>query len=172
MRRLSGHRRACWLSTSKDSPRRRWPTCFTTSRSRSAWSTRPASPPDPRQLLRASRRAWWRSRMDSMRLMTVFFSSSSSWLSASRWRRSWSSARPRSSSLNTRASVLTERPTARARRTSRCFLGQPFQGQRFKNYVEIDATGLNVTKGRDGVYVIPGEAPLDITRRLISWGAN
>jgi hypothetical protein len=48
----------------------------------------------------------------------------------------------------------------------------PFQGQRFKNYVEIDVTGLTVIKGRDGVYVIPGESPLDITRRLISWGAN
>lgn len=38
-----------------------------------------------------------------MRLMTVVFSSSSSWLSASRWRRSWSSAGPRSSHAQVQA---------------------------------------------------------------------
>src|SRR3954462_10976660 len=51
--------------------------------------------------------------MDSMRLTTVAFSSSSSWLSASRWRRSWSSAGPRASSLNTREMLLTESPASR-----------------------------------------------------------
>ncbi|WP_253864971.1 HYD1 signature containing ADP-ribosyltransferase family protein [Prauserella halophila] len=55
---------------------------------------------------------------------------------------------------------------------SRCFLGQPFQGRQFENYVEIDVRGLNVIKGRDGVYVIPGELPLDISRRLTSSGTN
>jgi len=55
---------------------------------------------------------------------------------------------------------------------SRCFLGQPFQGQRFKNYVEIDVSGLNVVKGREGVFVIPNEGPLDLTGRIVGSGAN
>ena len=40
---------------------------------------------------------------------------------------------------------------------SRCFIGQLFQGQRFTNFVEIDVTGLNVVKGRNGVFVVPNE---------------
>lgn len=55
---------------------------------------------------------------------------------------------------------------------SRCFLGQPFQGQRFTNFVEIDVTGLNVVSGRPGVFVVPGEGPLDISSRIESWGLN
>ncbi len=55
---------------------------------------------------------------------------------------------------------------------SRCFLGQPFQGQRFTNYVEINADGLNVTQGRPNVFVVPGEYPLDLTNRIMSFGAN
>ncbi|MFC4627051.1 HYD1 signature containing ADP-ribosyltransferase family protein [Promicromonospora alba] len=55
---------------------------------------------------------------------------------------------------------------------SRCFIGQPFQGQRFKNYVEIDTTGLEVTKGRDNVFVVPGDQALDIAGRILGWGQN
>lgn len=55
---------------------------------------------------------------------------------------------------------------------SRCFLGQPFQGSRFTNYVEIDVTGLDVIKGRPGVFVNPSETPLDLTGRIVSWGRN
>lgn len=55
---------------------------------------------------------------------------------------------------------------------SRCFLGQPFQGQRFTNYVEINVEGLNVIQGRSGVFVIPGGTPLDINRRIVGFGAN
>jgi len=55
---------------------------------------------------------------------------------------------------------------------SRYFIGQPFQGNKFKNYVEIDVTGLNVTKGRDGVFVLPNNKPLDLTNRILSSGAN
>ena len=55
---------------------------------------------------------------------------------------------------------------------SRCFIGQPFQGKKFKNFVEVDVTGLNVVKGRDGVFVVPNNKPLDITNRVISSGAN
>ncbi len=55
---------------------------------------------------------------------------------------------------------------------SRCFLGQPFQGQRFTHYVEIDVSDLTVIKGRDGVFVVPNEGPLSILDRLISAGTN
>ena len=41
---------------------------------------------------------------------------------------------------------------------------------KFTNYVEIDVTGLNVVKGRDGVYVIPNEEPLSIAGRVVSFG--
>jgi hypothetical protein len=44
---------------------------------------------------------------------------------------------------------------------SREFLGMPFQGSRFTNFVEIDVRGLNVVQGRAGVFVVPNEVPLD-----------
>jgi RHS repeat-associated protein len=55
---------------------------------------------------------------------------------------------------------------------SRCFLGQPFQGQRFTNYVEIDTAGLNVVRGRNGVFVVPNEAPLNLGGRILVSGVN
>ena len=41
---------------------------------------------------------------------------------------------------------------------------------KYTSYVEIDVTGLNVVKGRDGVYVIPNEQPLDLSNRILSTG--
>ena len=41
---------------------------------------------------------------------------------------------------------------------------------KYTHYVEIDVTGLNVIKGRDGVFVIPNEEPLDLTGRIVSFG--
>jgi RHS repeat-associated protein len=55
---------------------------------------------------------------------------------------------------------------------SRCFIGQPFQGSRFTHYVEINVGGLNVVQGRPGVFVVPGDTPLDLTGRIVSWGTN
>lgn len=55
---------------------------------------------------------------------------------------------------------------------SREFLNIPFQGKKFKNYVEIDVTDLPVKKGRDGVFVVPNETPLDLTGRIINSGSN
>lgn len=55
---------------------------------------------------------------------------------------------------------------------SKCFIRQPFQGSKFKNYVEIDFTGLNVTKGRHGVFVLPNNKPLHLTNRIVSSRAN
>ena len=37
-------------------------------------------------------------------------------------------------------------------------------------YIEIDVSDLNVIQGREGVYVIPNEGPLDLTGRIISSG--
>ena len=41
---------------------------------------------------------------------------------------------------------------------------------KYTNYVEIDVTGLNVTKGREGVYVILNDSVLDLTDRIVSYG--
>src|SRR5437899_1863960 len=50
---------------------------------------------------------------------------------------------------------------------SRALLGQPFQGQRFTHFLEIDVTGLVVVQGRGSVLVIPNDAPLDLTGRIV-----
>lgn len=55
---------------------------------------------------------------------------------------------------------------------SKAFLNMPYAGKKFKNYVEIDVTDLNVVKGRDGVYVVPNEAPLDLSGKIMSTGSN
>lgn len=55
---------------------------------------------------------------------------------------------------------------------SRCFLNQPFQGNRFTNYVEINVDGLQVVQGRANVFVVPGTEPLDLTGRIVSFGVN
>ena len=41
---------------------------------------------------------------------------------------------------------------------------------KYTRYVEIDVRGLNVVKGREGVYVIPNEKPLDLTGRILRIG--
>src|SRR5262245_57697177 len=50
------------------------------------------------------------------------------------------------------------------------FLGIPFQGRRFTHYVEIDVSGLPVIQGRQGVFVVPNDVPLDVPGRIISRG--
>ncbi len=52
------------------------------------------------------------------------------------------------------------------------FLRTPWGGKRFTNYLEIDVRGLNIIKGRDGVYAIPNEGPLDISNRIINYGKS
>lgn len=49
-------------------------------------------------------------------------------------------------------------------------LNVPWAGKKFTNYIEIDVNGLNMIKGRDGVYLIPNEGPLVITNRIINYG--
>ena len=55
---------------------------------------------------------------------------------------------------------------------SQVFLGMPFQGQRFTNYVGIDVKGLLVVMGRPNVYVVPSTKPLDLTGRVTGFGRN
>jgi hypothetical protein len=62
--------------------------------------------------------------------------------------------------------------TMTSNQLSRAFLGAPFWGSRFTNFVEIDVSGLNVIEGRAGVYLIPNEGPLDLTGRIVSSGGN
>ncbi|MCM1567226.1 MAG: S8 family serine peptidase [Dehalobacter sp.] len=53
---------------------------------------------------------------------------------------------------------------------SNTFYGFPFRSDRVTHFVEVDVTGLNVVKGREGVFVIPNENPLDLTNRIINSG--
>ena len=55
---------------------------------------------------------------------------------------------------------------------SREFIGIPFQGRNFKNYIKIDVTGLPLKKGRDGVFVVPNNTPLNLKNRIIDTGSN
>ncbi len=41
---------------------------------------------------------------------------------------------------------------------------------KYTNYVEIDVSGLNLINGREGIFVIPNELPLDLTGRIVSSG--
>ncbi|MGV9323773.1 HYD1 signature containing ADP-ribosyltransferase family protein [Streptosporangium sandarakinum] len=52
------------------------------------------------------------------------------------------------------------------------FVRAPSASRRFTHYVEIDVTGLEVIRGRKYVFVIPGREALDLTGRIVSWGAN
>jgi hypothetical protein len=62
--------------------------------------------------------------------------------------------------------------TRTASSLSREFLGMPFQGKRFTNYVEIDVRGLDVVQGRQSVFVVPNEKPLDLINRILTSGKN
>ncbi|WP_353057188.1 MULTISPECIES: HYD1 signature containing ADP-ribosyltransferase family protein [Paenibacillus] len=46
----------------------------------------------------------------------------------------------------------------------------PYQGKKYSKYIALDVTGLNVTKGRDSVYVINTSVPLNITGRIMGFG--
>jgi hypothetical protein len=55
---------------------------------------------------------------------------------------------------------------------SQRFVGIPFLKNKFAYYVEINTRGLNVVKGRDGVFVIPGDKSLNLSGRIVSFGRN
>lgn len=41
---------------------------------------------------------------------------------------------------------------------------------KYTHYVEIDITDLEVVKGREGIFVIPNDSPLDLIGRIVSTG--
>lgn len=47
-----------------------------------------------------------------------------------------------------------------------------FPAAKFSNYVYIDVSGLEVTNGRDHVYVVPNQVPLNIAGRVYAVGRN
>ncbi|MHC2467100.1 HYD1 signature containing ADP-ribosyltransferase family protein [Bradyrhizobium embrapense] len=53
---------------------------------------------------------------------------------------------------------------------SKALVNNHHQAEKFTHYLEINPAGLNVIKGRSGVYVIPNEGPLDLNNRIISSG--
>jgi hypothetical protein len=62
--------------------------------------------------------------------------------------------------------------TMTAAQVSRALLGHPFSAVRFSHFLEIDITGLHVIKGRRHVLVIPNENALDVTGRVVRYGAG
>jgi len=55
---------------------------------------------------------------------------------------------------------------------SREFYATPWKYKQTSHYLEIDTNGLNVIKGREGVYLVPNESSLDITNRIVNYGEN
>lgn len=51
------------------------------------------------------------------------------------------------------------------------FVGRPAPNK-YTPYVEVDVSGLNISKGRAHVFVHRSKEALDITRRIVSSGAN
>lgn len=62
--------------------------------------------------------------------------------------------------------------TRRVGQLSYRFLRIPYLGRRFTHWIAIDVSGLHVVEGREGVFVIPGDRPLDIEKILVSHGKN
>ena len=55
---------------------------------------------------------------------------------------------------------------------SRIFLGMPFAGRKFTDYVSIETEGLNVFFCRESVFLIRNSTALDISSRLVTHGKN
>jgi hypothetical protein len=55
---------------------------------------------------------------------------------------------------------------------SKEFINIPFQGKKFLYYIGVKTAGLNVLKGREHVFVVVNNSPLDISKRLASHGQN
>jgi HYD1 signature containing ADP-ribosyltransferase len=67
---------------------------------------------------------------------------------------------------------LTDIPpgTMSPRDLSQALVNNSHQGGKFTHYLEINSDGLHVVKGREGVYVIPNEVPLDLNNRIVGSG--
>ncbi|MEU4352685.1 HYD1 signature containing ADP-ribosyltransferase family protein [Streptomyces sp. NPDC023838] len=64
--------------------------------------------------------------------------------------------------------------TKRPGQLARAFYGTPWGGGNFSHYIGIDVRGLPLVTAADrpGVFLIPNDAPLDITQRIRGYGAN
>jgi hypothetical protein len=62
--------------------------------------------------------------------------------------------------------------TRRPSQLSMLFFGIPWVGMRFAFHIDVNVDGLTVISGRQYVFVIPGAAPLDISKRLAGSGRN
>jgi hypothetical protein len=62
--------------------------------------------------------------------------------------------------------------TKRPGQLSLIFLGMPWAGKRFTDYVSIKVDGLKVIHGRPSVFLIRNSGPLDISGRLVANGKN
>ncbi|MBL9179293.1 MAG: hypothetical protein JNM65_14620 [Verrucomicrobiaceae bacterium] len=55
--------------------------------------------------------------------------------------------------------------------SSRLF-GVPWNSGKMSHFIEIDVTGLNLVNPRPGTFLLPNNAPLDLTGRIIRSGAT
>ncbi len=62
--------------------------------------------------------------------------------------------------------------TKRPGQLSYMFLNIPYQGRRFTHYVGINVDGLAVIRGREHVFVILNQGPLDISKIMAGHGEN
>jgi len=62
--------------------------------------------------------------------------------------------------------------TKRPGQLSYIFLNIPFQGRKFTHYVGVNVEGMAFVKGRDNVFVILNQEPLDISTLLAGHGEN
>ena len=53
---------------------------------------------------------------------------------------------------------------------SRILFGVQWNTKKVTNYIEVDTSNLNVLKGRDNIFYIPGDTKLDLTNRIINFG--
>jgi hypothetical protein len=49
-------------------------------------------------------------------------------------------------------------------------LNLPYLGHRFSHYVAVEVGGLDVNRGRPGIFVIPNDEDLDLAGRIVGSG--
>ncbi|WP_371660652.1 HYD1 signature containing ADP-ribosyltransferase family protein [Streptomyces sp. NBC_00280] len=62
--------------------------------------------------------------------------------------------------------------TKRPGQLSAAFYRVPWLGRKVSHYISIDVRGLDVRKGRDGVFYVLNSEPLDLTGRIVGSGRN
>jgi hypothetical protein len=62
--------------------------------------------------------------------------------------------------------------TKRPGQLSAAFYRVPWLGRKVSHYISIDVRGLDVRKGREGVFYILNSEPLDLAGRIVGSGRN